>query len=51
MNTLWLFINVFFAAWMYKSADDELYEKSKFVWFLFLFTSAWNGASAAMSLS
>ena len=51
MNTLWLFLNVFFAATMYHAANDELYEKSKFVWLLFLFFSAWNGASVAVALS
>lgn len=50
MSTLWFTINVFFAASLYKAADDEVYEKSRFVWFSFLFLSAWNAASAAVSL-
>jgi len=51
MNTFWILLNIFFAVWTYKSANNELLEKSKFVWFLFLFVSAWNGASVAVALS
>ena len=50
MSTFWFALNLFFAVSMYKAADDEVYEKSKFVWFVFLFLSAWNAASAAVSL-
>lgn len=50
MNMFWFFLNVFFAASMYRAADDEVYEKSRFVWFVFLFVSAWNAASAAVLL-
>lgn len=50
MSTLWFALNIFFAASLYKAADDEVYEKSRFVWFSFLFLSAWNAASAVVSL-
>jgi hypothetical protein len=50
MSTFWIILNCAFAVIMFNAATEEVKEKSKGLWFLMIFGSAWNAASAAASL-
>ena len=50
MADIWLFLNTIFAVWMYRAATEELKEKNTFVWYTFVFISAWNAATVASAV-